>query len=180
MKKVFVSLMFALSCTVQAAPQGTPVLMTEMEYSHEYEIALKQIKYKDKGKAFDTLLKYAKYGEKVAQYMVGNFYLSGTGTEVNVQEGLVWMGVALEQRTEEWQDAFDKLTKNLTPEQMAHLNKLIEERKAMYGARAQFVTCSIQAAVTGSNRRYHVCTKNVDSIKRVTVVKYDEEKVVTQ
>ncbi len=180
MKNVLLGCVIAFSFNVAAVdtvakvePVAKTVMMTEFEYSHEYEIALKQVKHKDKGKAFDTMLQYAKYGEKVAQYMVANFYLSGVGTEANAQEGLVWMGVAIEQHTPEWEQAFEKLTRNFNAEQMAYLNKLIDERKALYGASAQHMSCDIGATVTGSNRRYHTCTKRIDTIKRVTVVKYE-------
>ena len=173
MNKILLGIVAAFSFSVSASQAGQTVLMTESEYSHDYEIALKQVQHKDKGKAFNTMLTYAKYGEKVAQYMVANFYLTGTGTEQNAQEGLVWMGVAIEQHTKEWEDAFKKMTSNLPPEQLAYLNQLIAERTALYGAKAQHMRCEIEAAVTGSNRRFHVCTKTVDSIKRVTVVKYE-------
>jgi hypothetical protein len=172
MQKLILGIVAALSLSVSASQGGKTVLMTESEYSHEYEIALKQIQHKDKGKAFNTMLTYAKYGEKVAQYMVANFYLTGTGTEQNVQEGLVWMGVAVEQHTKEWEDAYEKMTSKLPPEQLEFLNKLVAERTSLYGAKAQFMRCEIEP-VTGSNRRFHVCTKTIDSIKRVTVVKYE-------
>jgi TPR repeat protein len=173
MNKILLGIAAALSLNVSASQVGQTVLMTESEYSHDYEIALKQVQHKDKGKAFNTMLTYAKYGEKVAQYMVANFYLTGTGTEQNVQEGLVWMGVAVEQHTKEWEDAYEKLTSKLPPEHLTLLNKLVAERTALYGAKAQHMSCDIEAAVTGTNRRFHVCTKNIDSIKRVTVVKYE-------
>ncbi len=160
-----------LSSQLQAAEPET-VVMNDFEYTNKYELALRQAKHKDKGKAFPVLLEYAKYGEKLAQYMVGNFYLAGIGTESNPTEGLIWLGTSLEQRTPEWQRSFEAVTSKLSAEQKAMLDDLIKKRIELYGVRAQKMTCENDAAVIGSNRKFHVCTKMRDSAQRVTVVKY--------
>jgi len=160
-----------LSSQLQAAEPET-VIINDFEYTNKYELALRQAKHDDKGKAFPVLLEYAKNGEKLAQYMVGNFYLAGIGTESNPTEGLVWMGTALEQRTTEWQRAFENITKKLSAEQKAMLDDLIQKRIELYGVQAQKMSCTKDAAVIGSNRKHHVCTKIRDGAQRVTVVKY--------
>ncbi len=160
-----------LSSQLQAAEPET-VVINDFEYTNKYELALRQTKLKDKGKAFPVLLEYAKYGEKLAQYMVGNFYLAGIGTEVNPTEGLIWIGTALEQRTPEWQRSFESVTGKLSAEQKAMLDDLVKKRIELYGVRAQKMSCEYDAAVIGSNRKHHVCTKIRDGAQRVMVVKY--------
>jgi len=171
MKMLLTLTALLLSSQVLAA---TPeeVVINDFEYTNKYELALRQTKHSDKGKAFPVLLEYAKYGEKLAQYMVGTFYLSGIGTDANPTEGLVWIGTALEQRTAEWQRTFENITAKLPDDQKAMLDDLIKKRIALYGVQAQKMSCRNEAAVMGSNKRYHVCTKIRDGAQRVTVVKH--------
>jgi TPR repeat protein len=171
MKKLIALTALLLSSQVfAAAPEA--VVINDFEYTNKYELALRQAKHSDKGKAFPVLLEYAKYGEKLAQYMVGNFYLAGIGTEANPTEGLIWMGTALEQRTGEWERSFEGVTSKLSAEQKTMLDDLIKKRIELYGVQAQKMSCRNEAAVMGSNKRHHVCTKIRDGAQRVTVVKY--------
>lgn len=171
------SLLFGLlflPITAAHAIEKQEVIMNDIEYNNEFQLALRKAQHSDKAKSFDALFKYAKYGEKIAQFMIGNFYLTGTGTKADPLEGLIWIGVALEQKVPEWQKAYDGLTANLPADQKTMLQGKIDERKALYGVRAQHMSCVTQATVVGSNMRYHVCNKKLDSAQRVTVVKYSE------
>jgi len=172
-KFLLVALLCASASSVQAL-EKEQVIMNDMEYTNEFQLALRQAQHDDKAKSFDSMLKYAQYGEKIAQFMVGNFYLSGIGTQPDPLEGLIWMGVALEQKVPEWQKAYNSLTAKLPEDQLAMLKQKTEERKALYGIKAQHMSCVKQATVVGSNMRYHVCNKKLDSAQRVTVVKYSK------
>lgn len=170
--KMLMTLTAVLLSSQVLAATPEEVVINDFEYTNKYELALRQTKHSDKGKAFPVLLEYAKYGEKLAQYMVGTFYLSGIGTEANPTEGLIWIGTALEQRTAEWQRTYDNITAKLPDDQKAMLNDLVKKRIELYGVQAQKMSCRNEAAVMGSNKRYHVCTKIRDGAQRVTVVKY--------
>jgi TPR repeat protein len=174
MRKFLLVALLCVSATSVQALEKKEVIMNDMEYTNEFQLALRKAQHNDKSKSFDSMLKYAKYGEKVAQFMVGNFYLTGIGTKADPLEGLIWMGVALEQKVPEWQKAYDGLTAKLPADQIAMLQGKIDERKALYGVKAQHMSCVTQATVVGSNMRYHVCNKKLDSAQRVTVVKYSE------
>ncbi len=172
MRKLLLTVLLCLGASTAQAMEKQEVIMNDMEYNNEYQLALRNAQHDDKAKSFDALLKYATYGEKIAQFMVGNFYLTGTGTKADTLEGLIWMGLALEQKVPEWQKAYEQLTAKLPADQMQMVQGKIDERRALYGVKAQHMSCLTQATVVGSNMRYHVCNKKLDSAQRVIVVKY--------
>ncbi|WP_333796583.1 hypothetical protein [Rheinheimera sp.] len=172
-KKIF--LVAACVCALQVQAQsGEKVSMSSSAYDGKYKAALRMAEHEKSGKAFEPMLEYAKYGEKTAQYLVGTYYLAGIGTEPNPTEGLVWLGVALEQKIPDWQRRYDALTAKLSDEQKKMLADLTAERKKLYGAEAQMMKCRLEAPQIGSNMRQFVCAKVRDSNQRVTVVKYKE------
>lgn len=162
-------------CALQVqAATGEKVTMSSSAYDGKFKTALRAAEHEKSGKAFDAMLEYARYGEKTAQYLVGTYYLAGIGTEANPTEGLVWIGVALEQQIPDWQRRYDKLTANLSAEQKKMLADLTAERLKLYGAEAQMMKCRLEAPQIGSNLRQYVCAKVRDSNQRVTVVKYKD------
>ena len=80
------------------AAEGAVVKMGYREYDGKLEIALRHAEQKNYDEAFPVLLQYARYGDKRAQNLVGAYMVAGLGTKENIAEGLVWLGLALEQK----------------------------------------------------------------------------------
>ena len=177
MKKVaimFAAMVGLMQLPVQATAQKQVKRMSSGAYYQVYNNAYTKHEHKKYAEAFPDLLKYAQYGEKIAQYLVGTYMVTGTGTEQNIFEGLVWMGVALEQEDPIWQRAHAKIYDQLKPEQKAAVDKAVAERKALFGADAQMMTCKVQPIKIGTLIRTHRCNKDKDVAGYVSVVDYPQ------
>ncbi|RVT44639.1 hypothetical protein EMM73_16025 [Rheinheimera sediminis] len=172
---IFLSAAIAISSAYASTASSEVLTISGTEYETDLHKALYQVKERQYSDAFPTLLKYAKYGDKYAQNIVGSYFIEGLGTEENVFEGLVWLGVALEQRESKWKNNYEALTANLTAEQKKAVEQKTEEYKAKYGSQAQFVSCRMQQEKTGSNLRVHRCHKIKDTSDQVKVRVYSEE-----
>jgi|GEM_PF-1390377 hypothetical protein len=148
------------------------VKMTSESYYNPFKIAYTKHEQGRHAEAFPELLKYATYGEKIAQYLVGTYMVTGTGTEQNIIEGLIWMGVALEQQDPIWEKSYAKIYNQLSAEQKKELDALIAERKALYGADSQNMACRFESIKTGTNIKAHRCYKIRDAMLYVRVIKY--------
>jgi TPR repeat protein len=162
-----------LSAQTIASESGKVVTMSELEYDTKLELALRDAQQKDYANAFPVLLQYAKYGDKLAQNIVGTYMLAGVGTQENIAEGLVWLGLAIEQKEQAWINHYESLTKNLPPEQKKQLEDQIEIYRAKYGYRAQFMGCRQEAKQLGSNLKTHRCRKMKDTERQVKVRIYE-------
>jgi hypothetical protein len=156
------------------------VKMTSESYYRPFKVAYNQHEQGRHEEAFPELLKYATYGEKIAQYLVGTYLVSGTGTQQNIVEGLVWMGVALEQEDPIWEKSYAKIVSQLSAEQRQQLDLMIADTKALYGADAQKMACRFESIKTGTNIKAHRCNKIRDSMSYVRVVKYPEPVIASQ
>lgn len=171
----FLSVTLAFSASYATAASSDVLNISVTEYETELHKALYQVKERQYSDAFPTLLKYAKYGDKYAQNIVGSYLIDGLGTDENVFEGLVWLGVALEQRETKWKNNYEALTANLTAEQKKAVEQKTEEYKAKYGSQAQFISCRMQQEKTGSNLRVHRCNKIKDTSDQVKVRVFKDE-----
>ena len=151
--------------------QREEVRMRSMLYAADYQSMLALVQKKQFAEAFPEILRYARYGDKYAQYLAGLLMVSGEDVPVNVEEGLVWMRLSLEQDTTDWKRRYEELTANLTEEQLDSLNPLYEEFKSKYGAENQFMRCGFER-LRGSNMRQHVCRKNFLMKEYYMVVEY--------
>lgn len=147
--------------------------MSTENYQSGLDIGLVQVKQNRHQEAYKTMLTYARYGEKIAQYVVGSYLLSGLGVQQDVTQGLVWLALASEQEQVEWKGQFTAITSKLTPEQMSYLNEQIALSKAKYGAKAQFMFCALEREKLGSNLQVHRCKKYVNAQQEVKILKID-------
>lgn len=157
----------------QAQDQGKIVYMSTTNYQSGLDLGLVQVKQNRHEEAYKTMLVYAKYGEKIAQYVVSTYLLSGTGTAQDITQGLVWLALASEQEQVEWKNQFASITSKLTAEQMAYLNEQIALSKAKYGAKAQFMFCALEREKLGSNLQVHRCKKYVNAQQEVKILQID-------
>lgn len=169
----FLSATLAFSSSYATAANSDVINISGTEYETGLHKALYQVKERQYAEAFPELLKYAKYGDKYAQNIVGTYLIDGLGTEENVFEGLVWLGVALEQRETKWKKNYEALTANLTAEQKNAVEQKTAEYKEKYGSQAQFISCRMQQEKTGSNLRVHRCNKIRDTSDQVKVRVYN-------
>ena len=164
----------SMAADAVAKPQGSERTILASAYDNKYADGIRLSQQRTSGKAFPIMLEYAKYGEKNAQYLLGTYYLAGIGTEANPMEGLIWLGVALEQKIPDWQRRFDTLTAKLTAEQKALLAQKTAERIALYGVEAQHMRCNLEKRDIRSNSLQYKCKKVRDGSNRVTVTEYPE------
>jgi hypothetical protein len=181
MKKLIASILVAALTTTGAnvmASQtevkgpGEEVRMRSMVYSSDYDSMMALVQKKRFGEAFPEIVRFARYGEKYAQYLAGLLMITGQEVPVNVEEGLVWMRLSLEQETTDWERRYEDITKNLTKEQLDSLNPMYEEYKNKFGAETQNMRCGYER-MRGSNMRHHICRKNLLMGEYYSVVTYD-------
>lgn len=181
MKSLFASVLVAaltLSGSNVLASQGEvngpgeEVRMRSMVYSSDYDSMMALVQKQEFAQAFPEIMRFARYGEKYAQYLAGMLMISGQGVPVNVEEGLVWMRLSLEQETSDWQRRYEDITKNLTKQQLDSLNPMYEQFKSKFGAQTQNMRCGYER-MRGSNMRHHVCRKNLLMGEYYSVVVYD-------
>ncbi|MEO3680658.1 hypothetical protein ABGI61_16670 [Rheinheimera sp. FR7-31] len=153
------------------AEQREEIRMRSMLYSADYDSMMALVQKQRFAEAFPEIIRFAKYGEKYAQYLAGLLMVTGQDVPVNVEEGLVWMRLSLEQDTTDWKRRYNDITKNLTKEQLDSLNPMYEEFKRKYGAENQFMRCGYER-LRGSNMRQHTCRKNLMMNEFYTVVEY--------
>lgn len=127
-------------------------------YSSQYQAAVNLLNSGRPAEAFPELLRFAKYGEKFAQFAVGGLMLSGDGTEQDAVEGLAWMELATEQRTSVWLSTLNSIMSQLTEEQRQLVHTRADELRALHGVDVQNMSCRM-VKETGSNIRNHVCAK---------------------
>ena len=153
------------------AEQREEIRMRSMLYSADYDSMMALVQKQRFAEAFPEIIRFAKYGEKYAQYLAGLLMVTGQDVPVNVEEGLVWMRLSLEQDTTDWKRRYNDITKNLTKEQLDSLNPMYEEFKRKYGAENQFMRCGYER-LRGSNMRQHTCRKHLMMNEYYTVVEY--------
>ena len=148
--------------------------VNRLKYFSDYDTMMNNVKLEAYDKAFPELLRYARYGDKQAQFLTGVLFISGGGVEANIELGLVWMRLALEQETTDWKNRYRDITKNLTKQQLASLDPLFEEYKSKYGAEQQFMRCEYER-VKFSNIVKHICKKSIFQDDYYKIVEYDTE-----
>ncbi|AMJ96970.1 conserved exported hypothetical protein [Alteromonas macleodii] len=151
-----------LSSVVLSAPtlaqSHTKNHIWKSEYLSTLELGLHALKAEKYEKALEKLTASAKMGNKEGQYYLAQMYFQGWGTPVNYEEGWLWLNVAMEQKTAEWNRSYRQI-KNALPE--VYINALepyVEEYISLYGAQAQDLRCETRAAI-GSNIKEVICEK---------------------
>ena len=85
-------------------------------------------------------------------------YFQGWGIEPNYEEGWLWLKVAMEQKTAEWNRSFRSIRDALPEDFRTAMQPYVEEHIALYGAKAQDLRCEKRAAI-GSNIKEIICSK---------------------
>ncbi|MDX1538263.1 hypothetical protein [Arsukibacterium sp.] len=156
-----------------AKVQGEEVRLRSYLYAADYDSMMAKARKQQFAEAFPEILRFARYGEKYAQYLAGLLMVTGQDVPVNVEEGLVWMRLSLQQETSDWERRYKEITSNLTQEQLDSLDPLYEEFKRKYGVDNQFMHCSYER-LKGSNMRQHTCRKNLSMNEYYSVMEYKE------
>ena len=155
-----------------APAAGKEIRVHKLKYFSDYDTMMNNVKLEDYAKAYPELLRYARYGDKQAQFLTGVLLISGQGVEANVGLGLVWIRLALEQQTTEWKNRYRDITKNISEQQLASLDPLYEEYKSKYGYEQQFMQCEHER-VKFSNIVKHICKKSIFQDDYYKIVEYD-------
>ena len=114
------------------------------------------IESRDYDKAFQLYNQAARWGHKGAQYVVGEMYIRGEGTEQNEVMGLAWLEVAAEARDREFIKARNKAEQSLTDTEIENADAVAEKIASAYGMEAAQVTCRQELRV-GSNIKVTNC-----------------------
>lgn len=80
--------------------------MWKEEYLYLVNSGLRALQKKDYEEALTKLTDGAKLGNKEAQFYLARMYLVGLGMEPDYQQGWLWLSVAMEQQTAEWNKAY--------------------------------------------------------------------------
>lgn len=152
--------------------EGKEIRIHRLKYFSDYDSMMHKVKVEDYIQAFPELLRYARYGDKQAQFLTGVLLITGQGVEPNHEQGLVWLRLALEQETTEWKSRYRDITKNITEQQLASLDPLYEEYKSKYGFEQQFMRCDYER-IKFSNIVQHICKKSIFQDDYYKVVEYN-------
>ena len=129
-------------------------------YQNELDLLLDKARRGNFADFYQDVVKFARYGEKYPQYLLGVMLLKGDGVQQDIGQGLVWIKLALEQKNTEWQKVYDSVTGALTKEQLDALEPMYEAYKALYGVEAQKMSCSNER-MEASLIRVHQCRKTL-------------------
>lgn len=158
MRKIVVIILLLTSIASSYVGANSTVYKT---WDHIYKQEKKGIRQYQKGKyeqAFDSLRVPAQTGLKDAQYALAFMYLKGLHVPQSLEIGMAWLGVANEIGIEEWQETFDMLYAQVSPELQNKIDQKVSEYIQMYGMETQNLTCTRQAR-TGSRRVRLNCMK---------------------
>jgi len=160
MKAIAFAMLFAgiLVSTAADAQSSTKDKMWESEYLSIVEGGLYALKAEKYEEAYTKLLEGAKLGNKTSQYYLAQMYFQGWGIEPNYEEGWLWLQVAMEQKTAEWNRSFRSIRDALPEDFKTSMQPYVDEHIALYGAKAQDLRCEKRAAI-GSNIKEIICSK---------------------
>ena len=148
-----------LSLSLSAVAQvKTKNNIWKTEYISTLELGLHALKAKRYGKALEKLTESAKMGNKEGQFYLAQMYFQGWGTPVNYEEGWLWLSVAMEQKTAEWNRSYRQIKNALPEDYIEALEPHVDEYMSLYGADAQDLRCEKRAAI-GSNIKEIICEK---------------------
>src|SRR5690606_8740205 len=102
-----------------SSESGKEVKLRAEFYQNELDLLLDKARRGNFADFYEDVLKFARYGEKYPQYLLGVMLLKGVGVQQDVAQGIVWMRLSLEQKNTEWQRAYDKVVDAIPAEQLA-------------------------------------------------------------
>ncbi len=152
--------LYVLLTTLLAAAGTThAATITEQELNQTLIDASNAVQERQYDHAFALYQKAAKWGDKYAQFVVGNMYHLGTGTEQDNVAAYAWLKTASEARVREYRQALKDAEQALSASQMTRAEQLAENLIENYGMKAAGVICK-KAARIGTNIRKMQCTHN--------------------
>lgn len=147
-----------LSGTNAYAEKATKESIWRSDYLLMVEQGLHALKAQRYDSAKEKLTEAAKLGNKQAQYYLAQMYLQGWGSEPNYEEGWLWLSVAMEQKTTEWNRSYKQIKEALPAEFITAMQPFVDEHIALYGAKTQDLRCEKRAAI-GSHIKMIICEK---------------------
>jgi len=154
-----VTIISSITLSVPAIAQvKTKNHIWKSEYLSTLDLGLHALKAEKYEKALEKLTESAKMGNKEGQYYLAQMYFQGWGTPVNYEEGWLWLSVAMEQKTAEWNRSYRQIKDALPEDYIKALEPYVEEYITLYGAEAQDLRCEKRAAI-GSHIKEIICEK---------------------
>ena len=133
---------------------GQTITQTELDQTlSQAQVAMEAGKY---DQAFELYNQAAHWGHKGAQYVLGELYLRGEGTQQNEVVGLAWLEVAAESRDREYVRALKNAKKSLSDSEIEKADALADQISDAYGLEAAQVSCKRETRV-GTNIRVTNC-----------------------
>ncbi|MDX5406523.1 MAG: hypothetical protein LPK11_05710 [Chromatiaceae bacterium] len=160
------------SSVAQDSPSVKEIKLRAEFYQNELDLLLDKARRGNFADFYQDVVKFAHYGEKYPQYLLGVMLLKGDGVQQDIGQGLVWLRLALEQKNTEWQKVYDSVSAQLTKEQLASLEPMYEVYKARFGVDAQKMSCSNER-MEASNIRIHQCRKTLVLKEYYSVYEYN-------
>ncbi|GAB59264.1 sel1 repeat family protein [Rheinheimera nanhaiensis] len=160
------------SSVAQDNPTVKEVKLRAEFYQNELDLLLDKARRGNFADFYQDVVKFAHYGEKYPQYLLGVMLLKGDGVQQDIGQGLVWIRLALEQKNTEWQKVYDSITAKLTKEQLDALEPMYETYKARFGVQAQKMSCNNEK-MEASNIRIHQCRKTLVLKEFYSVYEYN-------
>jgi hypothetical protein len=111
---------------------------------------------RDYDTAFNRYSLAAQWGDKSAQFVLGQLYLMGKGTDVNTITGYAWLLTAAEAPVREFRKELKSVRKTLSDTEIKKASKLAEDLIAQHGMKAAGVLCEKDAR-TGTHIRIVTC-----------------------
>ena len=118
--------------------------------------AQQSIEAREYDQAFELYSQAAHWGHKGAQYVLGEMYLRGEGTQQNDVLGLAWLDAAAESRNRDFVRARNKAEDQLNAADIEKAEKVAEQNISAYGIEATGMTCKKEMRV-GSNIKVVNC-----------------------
>lgn len=158
MKNSIKALVAVLCLTAGSTVYASDDLIQAGVYQNRLDTVLLNYENGKHKEVYPDLLKYAKWGEKIPQYLLASMYLKGEGVDQDIKEAYLWLKVAVEQEDRDWLASLRAIENVLPadfkeavkPEVQAHIEK--------YGVANNELVCR-SLKKSGSNLRNHTCSK---------------------
>lgn len=145
------------------------------EYDHTLNVARQIYDTGNWDRAFETLSRTARWGDKWSQFALGTLYLEGKGTDENVLLAYAWIRTAAESGVDEFVDAAERLRDAIPVEHHADMDGAANYLIERFGMEATGVRCDKRRQV-GSNRKVFDCRRPHSLLDQwVEVPRYDGE-----
>ena len=141
MKNSIKALVAVLCLTAGSTAYASDDLIQAGVYQNRLDTVLLNYENGKHKEVYPDLLKYAKWGEKIPQYLLASMYLKGEGVDQDIKEAYLWLKVAVEQEDRDWLASLRAIENVLPadfkeavkPEVQAHIEKYGVANTADFG-----------------------------------------------